>query len=285
MDKLILECEIDERIETGVFDVHDVNHITVLIERMVEYGIDEDEAERIVELGFVDEGKYPERQAYNKDGWLVTFPSKEYRDRAIKKGTHSISDPTHGKGGMNLYYKRKGKQKRQAAQQTTSTNTPERQKQPTPAQKTTQEPVPSEPSQKQPEQSPEEDFVDFSAEDDELEKYIASKAGPDFKVRDKQSNGGTPAPDAGGEENKPSHPIPAKPTPKQAQPTPVSGTSYSDISKKFAAQKRWIPSSFGEYRNSQGDAVAVVGLSGEIVPIKSNEREEYKLFAEKHMQA
>ena len=67
------------------------------------------------------------------------------------------------------------------------------------------------------------------------------------------------------------------PAPELAKP------HYEEISKKFVAQKGWMPTPFGEYRDTQGNVVAVVGLSGEIVSIKNNDREEYKLFAEKNM--
>jgi outer membrane biosynthesis protein TonB len=39
------------------------------------------------------EGKFPERQAYNANGILVTFPTPEYKQRAIKRGTHFEKNP------------------------------------------------------------------------------------------------------------------------------------------------------------------------------------------------
>jgi hypothetical protein len=45
-------------------------------------------------------GRFPERQAYNKDGILVTFPSKEYRDRAVDKGTHFAENPKKNAGTL-----------------------------------------------------------------------------------------------------------------------------------------------------------------------------------------
>ena len=103
IENLITECECDARIENGVLDLYNTDHLIVLSEHMANLGISESEIEEfIIETGVL-EGKYPERQAYNKEGWLVTFPSKEYRDAAIKKRTHFGSDPTHGKGGMNEF--------------------------------------------------------------------------------------------------------------------------------------------------------------------------------------
>lgn len=40
-----------------------------------------------------EKGKHPERQAYNKNGILVTFPTPEYKARALAKGTHFEKDP------------------------------------------------------------------------------------------------------------------------------------------------------------------------------------------------
>jgi cytoskeletal protein RodZ len=123
IENVILDCESDDRISSGVFDIHNADHLAVFVERSVRFGLTEEIAENLLDTAMFAEGKHPDRQAYNKEGWLVTFPSKEYRDAAIKKGTHAISDPTHGRGGMNLYYKRKGKQKRQTQQATTSVTT------------------------------------------------------------------------------------------------------------------------------------------------------------------
>ena len=129
ISSIITEASLDSRIPNGVVNLENIEHIQVVAEAIYDACENENIVNEFVE-SFVDEGKYPDRQAYNKDGWLVTFPSKEYRDAAIKKGTHAISDPTHGRGGMNLYYKRKGKQKRQTQQATTSVTTNADQKQP-----------------------------------------------------------------------------------------------------------------------------------------------------------
>ena len=103
IDKILHESSLDPRIETGIFDIHNYDHMEIMAEHMAEAGVDKKIIAEVINELVMDEGKYPERQAFNKDGWLVTFPSKQYRDRALKKGTHSIADPTHGKGGMNKY--------------------------------------------------------------------------------------------------------------------------------------------------------------------------------------
>jgi hypothetical protein len=68
------------------------DHVFILQEYLEKYGND---INTIVDKTAVlfEAGRFPERQAYNKDGILVTFPSKEYRDRAVNKGTHFAENP------------------------------------------------------------------------------------------------------------------------------------------------------------------------------------------------
>jgi hypothetical protein len=287
IENVILDCESDDRISSGVFDIHNADHLAVFVERSVRFGLTEEIAENLLDTAMFAEGKYPDRQAYNKEGWLVTFPSKEYRDAAIKRGTHAISDPTHGKGGMNLYYKRKGKQRRQTAQATTSVdqqvNTGQKAKQPAPVtkpinQKSTKTGSPKDtPKDSKPKsQAPEED-LDVDSRSDALLKYAAKNLGPTYKGKYSQEpSSETP------EAPKPEAPAPAE---APAIDVPVVTTppeQYSSVSKNFATKKGWRAEPYGEYRDAEGNTVAVVGLSGEVVPVKSVDRDEYKLFAEKN---
>ena len=279
LEDLITECECDNRIETGIFDIYNTEHLVVLSEHMTSHGISESVIEDAIQ-SMVDEGKYPERQAYNKEGWLVTFPSKEYRDAAIKKKTHFSSDPTHGKGGMNLYYKKKGKQKRQTTQGQ-STTSPQDQQQPS-----------QPPKEKVTARTPEEEKefqrlknaykVSPRRDTDAVARYIASRE-PGFKLDGEQepSKQKLQSPKQIPSEKPTEQPTaqPAIDVPVVTQPT----EEYANISKKFAAQKGWKSTEYGEYRDAEGNPIAVVGLSGEIVPIRSNDREEYKIFAEKNM--
>jgi hypothetical protein len=278
---IISEASLDARIPSGVIDLKNVDHIQVIAERIY----DACENEQVVSEflnNFINEGKYPERQAFNKDGWLVTFPSKEYRDAALKKGTHSISDPTHGKGGMNLYYKKKGKQKRQTQQATTAIDTRQQQtaqpvKQQSTTQTTTEKPsVPSADqssdaaarakrlaslSGKKPAQQPEKQAADVPAQQPVVQKPTSSEKPEQVPDSPKPAD------------------IPSIDVPVVTTPSP----QYALISKKFAQKKGWMSEPYGEYRDREGNTVAVVGLSGEVVPIKSVDRDEYKLFAEKSM--
>lgn len=82
----------DSRIKNGVLDINNPDHVFILQEYLEKsgYGINEI-VDRTATL--FEAGRFPERQAYNKDGILVTFPSKEYRDRAVNKGTHFAENP------------------------------------------------------------------------------------------------------------------------------------------------------------------------------------------------
>jgi hypothetical protein len=280
IEDIITESALDSRIPDGIVNLHNSEHIAVIAERMHDSKINEEIINEFVET-FMEEGKYPERQAYNKDGWLVTFPSGEYKQRAIKKGTHYGSDPTHGKGGMNLYYKSRGKQKRQTQQAVSSTDT-EKQQLAAKLGKQNPQPPASRVQQEPPKQTPAADTsADAPSGDNNQEQEFDRLSGGD--------DDDIASPEAVGDKQSAKKDIENAP---QAARAPASAPApapelakphYEEISKKFVAQKGWMPTPFGEYRDTQGNVVAVVGLSGEIVSIKNNDREEYKLFAEKNM--
>ena len=281
ISRIIGEAALDARIPDGMVDLKNGDHIQVVAETMYDICENEEIVNEFVNT-FINEGKYPDRQAFNKDGWLVTFPSKEYRDAAIKRGTHAISDPTHGKGGMNLYYKRKGKQKRQTQQAQTAVQPTQ---QATSASAPKKQPVIQRPA------------VPTSVKKDQVQspqkKATASSiVGPEEVGEEEPTPSVNTTPPkidpAPTEPQSAPKEIPAapKPTDAPAIDVPVVTTppeQYSSISKKFADKKGWRAEPYGEYRDAEGNTIAVVGLSGEVVPIKSVDRDEYKLFAEKNM--
>jgi hypothetical protein len=58
------------------------------------FDVIKDPSNFVNEISVISEkGKHPERQAYNKNGLLVTFPTPEYKARAIAKGTHFEKNP------------------------------------------------------------------------------------------------------------------------------------------------------------------------------------------------
>ena len=96
IDTFLSEACINERISDGIFNVENPEHMDVLREVFVKYGLTKEDA--ITLHNKMLEGKYPERQAYNKNGILVTFPTPEYKQRAIKRGTHTEQNPLKQQG-------------------------------------------------------------------------------------------------------------------------------------------------------------------------------------------
>jgi hypothetical protein len=89
---LVNEIGCDSRIKNGTLDLKNEDHVIILQEYLENAGYD---INKIVEktAKLFEAGRFPERQAYNKDGILVTFPNKQYRDRAVNKGTHFAENP------------------------------------------------------------------------------------------------------------------------------------------------------------------------------------------------
>lgn len=76
--------------------------LQALYESLVSNGISESNSINLVnDVGIISEkGKHPERQAYNKNGILVTFPTPEYKARAMANGTHFEKDPKVGQSNL-----------------------------------------------------------------------------------------------------------------------------------------------------------------------------------------
>ena len=67
-----------------------------------------------------------------------------------------------------------------------------------------------------------------------------------------------------------------------AQPVAPVTPDFTAISIAFAKKKGWTPTPYGSWRDVKGDTFAVVGLTGEVVPINSTDRDELKLVANKN---
>jgi len=98
-EAFINEICCDDRIKDGIFRIENQEHVTILQEYLEKAGYSIDEIVAKTARLF-EAGRFPERQAYNKDGILVTFPSKEYRDRAVDKGTHFAENPKKNVGTL-----------------------------------------------------------------------------------------------------------------------------------------------------------------------------------------
>jgi hypothetical protein len=91
LEKILSEVSLDQRVGDGMFNIEEDGHMEALRDYLTKKGIDEESVKTFSNK--VLEGKYPERQAYNAKGILVTFPTPEYKTDAIKRGTHFEEDP------------------------------------------------------------------------------------------------------------------------------------------------------------------------------------------------
>lgn len=100
IDRILTEVCLDERVQDGVFDMSNNDHMAALLESLTDkFSVSLNDAKSIHNK--MVEGKYPERQAYNKDGLLVTFPTPQHKAKAIQRGTHFEQDPA--KGPQNVF--------------------------------------------------------------------------------------------------------------------------------------------------------------------------------------
>ncbi len=108
IDRILAEVCLDDRIPDGVFDMSNNSHMDALRECMENsFNMSLNDCRDIHNKML--EGKYPERQAYNKDGLLVTFPTPQHKAKAIQRGTHFEQDPT--KGASNVFAGGQGQEK------------------------------------------------------------------------------------------------------------------------------------------------------------------------------
>lgn len=97
LSELIEQICLDSRIKDGIFSLDNNDHLNILQEYLqTELNINEQQAQEL--RNAVLEGKYPDRQAYNANGLLVTFPTPEYKQRAISRGTHFEENPKKAAG-------------------------------------------------------------------------------------------------------------------------------------------------------------------------------------------
>jgi hypothetical protein len=98
-ESIINDVCCDDRIKDGTLRLENPEHVFVLQEYLEKAGYNINEIVAKTAKLFI-EGRFPDRQAYNKDGILVTFPSKEYRTRAVDKGTHFAENPKKNVGTL-----------------------------------------------------------------------------------------------------------------------------------------------------------------------------------------
>lgn len=98
---IIEDVCIDTRIKDGIFSMENNDHLNILQEHLKNKLNLSDAAAAEIRNAMV-EGKYPDRQAYNASGLLVTFPTPEYKQRAIQRGTHFEENPKKA-AGANIF--------------------------------------------------------------------------------------------------------------------------------------------------------------------------------------
>lgn len=91
LDRVFAEVCLDKRITDGIFKMEEAVHMDALRDYFIRRGIAKEAAIHVTNR--MIEGKYPLRQAYNKDGILCTFPTPQYKARAIARGTHFEKNP------------------------------------------------------------------------------------------------------------------------------------------------------------------------------------------------
>ena len=99
-NKVLDSVSVDPRLETGIFDIHNNDHLSIFREYLIKEGISIEDSITLSNR-LAEAGKFPERQAYNKDGLLVTFPSPEHKQRAIARGTHWEKNPKNAQ--VNIF--------------------------------------------------------------------------------------------------------------------------------------------------------------------------------------
>lgn len=92
------KANTDISIESGIFDISKQEHIEILRGHLLESNVDSKTVNQY--LNKMLEGRYPDRQAYNANGILVTFPTPEYKQKAIERGSHFEQNPKKGQANV-----------------------------------------------------------------------------------------------------------------------------------------------------------------------------------------
>lgn len=278
IDKILLNVCLDERIENGLVDFTNETHLRVLAENLFENGMNGAEVANVMTNITLQDGKYPDRQAFNKEGWLVTFPSPVYKMAAIKKGTHYETDPTYGKGGMNLYYKGKGKQARKKQQDVSAidTNEPQQKKQPTVVKpivspETPRRDVlltPTAPTQKAATPAPVDDKVEEPGKTDASDVAApVAKTVTDTPSKNQDISASVDiAPERELE-------------PEKAFDMPEN---FVELTKQFAISKNWKENEENEWYDESGQTAAITAIDREVVPVEYKTREELRSYISKN---
>lgn len=91
LDRVFNEVCLDPRVSDGIFKMDEAPHMDALRDYFIRKGITKEAAIHVTNR--MTEGKFPEKQAYNREGVLCTFPTPQHKARAIARGTHFEKNP------------------------------------------------------------------------------------------------------------------------------------------------------------------------------------------------
>jgi hypothetical protein len=297
INHIITECSLDDRIVDGMFNPLIQEHMNVLIEKLLEMNIPEEEIKELNNK--IVEGKYPERQAYNKEGFLVTFPTPDYKAKALSSGNYFNYDPTHGRGGMHLIKKASPDEIQSTAgdavQEPVIATKPNQQdavSSPSAPNTTQQKPTDSvSTSGSQPTQAPENKPV---ATTEPIQKSPDTPQGiaePNPVVQ-KQEPSANPTDQGKYQPSSPDNIEPVKKKEKEpiqyvtgepeGEPLDLTDFSaYKDPSLEWAHNQKWEKKENGNYYDDKGTLRAVIGLDGSAVPATENDRASLRRWIDK----
>jgi len=255
IEQLLLEVCAHPKVSDGIVNFEIQEHVDALIDVLRKTSMDESTIRSVTNP--LNEGKHPERQAYNREGFLVTFPNSDYKKQALASGEYTNQDPTNGKGGMHLVKK---VEPTDAPASQPSVSKPEPQKQTThqPSVGAPQKPA-SPTTTPQPTSQP-----------------STTQTTPQVKTSSPKPVASTAAKTPGGATEYTTG-IPVSPS-TDLNLDKIS--AYKDPSLEWAHNKKWDKRENNNYYDAEGNLKAITGLDGTVVPVAEEERVDLKKFIE-----
>ena len=270
IERILSDVCSHKNVTDGIVNFNNQSHIDVLKEVLSNLGIGSSKIEEIAcSLG---EGNFPERQAYNKEGFLVTFPDPVYKKKALSTGKYSEKDPTGGSGGMHLIKKVDTvdvNEPKIDKSKSVNTSTSDASK---PQAKSVSEPTPPTPSTPTETSPVKKDTTTTKAPTDAPHKV----ATPHIASTPTQQPTSVPKP-------------PQTDITQYTTGVPVSPSTnldlgkisaYKDPSLEWAHNRKWIKRENNNYYDDAGNLKAITGLDDSVIPVSEEERLSLKQFIE-----
>jgi len=84
IESILRDVSLDERVSDGIFQMENESHMGALRDHLIQRGLTKEAAIHITNR--MIEGKYPQRQLWQKDtGILVTWPTPQHMAKAVKE--------------------------------------------------------------------------------------------------------------------------------------------------------------------------------------------------------